>query len=120
MPPKRSSSAADSKASSNAKKSKAVAIPVGKSRVSDTPPEHPGCDDGKVEQLCLDRAGCPALAASAFEFYVISKGRPDNVAKMNGHFAGTGAAPTWIVGSGEVQIRGHLAIQRRLLELARV
>jgi hypothetical protein len=66
------------------------------------PPEHPGCDDDKVEQMCLDRAGCPALPASAFEFYIISKGRPENVPVMKAHFVGTGVTPTWIVGYGEV------------------
>jgi len=104
MPTKRSSTgaAAASKASPAVKKSKVSAAPVGKSKVGDMPPEHPGCDDDKVEQMCLDRAGCPALPASAFEFYIISKGRPENVPVMKAHFVGTGVTPTWIVGYGEV------------------
>lgn len=40
-------------------------------------------------------------SVSHFSFFVISKGRPDNVTNMESFFAGCGTMPTWIVGSGE-------------------
>jgi hypothetical protein len=34
-------------------------------------------------------------------FFIISKGRPENVGPMQKHFEGSGIWPTWIVGRGE-------------------
>ena len=36
-----------------------------------------------------------------FMFFIISKGRPENVISMHKHFEGSGMWPTWIVGRGE-------------------
>ena len=40
-------------------------------------------------------------APTTSKFFVISKGRPRNVAPMHALFTGTGVTPTWIVGEGE-------------------
>ena len=39
-----------------------------------------------------------------FMFFIISKGRPENVSRMHKHFDGSGMLPTWIVGRGETDL----------------
>ena len=59
-------------------------------------------EDSAVKHVCSVLAGVEALDSSAFDFSIISKGRPDNVPIMQALFKGTGVVPRWIVGDGEV------------------
>ena len=66
--------------------------------------------DALVPKLAKAFSSQDVAPPSAFAFFIISKGRTDNVADMEALFEGTGASPTWLVGTGEVpQYRAALA-----------
>jgi hypothetical protein len=55
-------------------------------------------------RVALMRAGVKAAPVSAFAFFVVSKGRAYNVQRVQSLFENTGVMPTWVVGTGEVQM----------------
>jgi len=58
-------------------------------------------NDDRVPQMAQQKAFASAPSASEFLFFIVSKGRPDNVPRMQALFERTGVDPTWMVASGE-------------------
>ena len=59
--------------------------------------------DGEVPRLSRVYTDRGVIDVSNFAFFVISKGRADNVEDMEDLFDGSGVRPTWVVGAGEVE-----------------
>ena len=63
--------------------------------------KHRIVDDSVVVQIARTQCGIAAPSPTDFSFFIVSKGRPDNVARMQALFEGTDVTPTWVVSNGE-------------------